>query len=194
MVADGKRTLAVIGDRVNHFIPNPTFDPIIVPGCLDLLFRGEIPEGVDPASLMKVDRLAEHPEYQNRDARVKVMDTQEHRDGVHAADVRLRCRGGLEARHRGDDGVGACIQPVARRGLGLRPTRSPDHRGADHLAGRPRKGRRGGRIRAGARRQDGAGAARAGAGCGQAAVVGRSASTTRCGRGWPRPAFRWAST
>jgi len=76
MVADGKRTLAVIGDRVNHFIPNPTFDPIIVPGCLDLLFRGEIPEDVDPASLMKVERLAEHPEYQNRDARVTVMDTQ----------------------------------------------------------------------------------------------------------------------
>jgi predicted TIM-barrel fold metal-dependent hydrolase len=76
MVADGKRTLAVIGDRVNHFIPNPTFDPIIVPGCLDVLFRGEIPEGVDPASLMKVERLAEHPEYQNRDARVTVMDAQ----------------------------------------------------------------------------------------------------------------------
>src|SRR5258708_6422752 len=77
MDADGKRTLAVIGDRVNHFIPNPTFDPIIVPGCLDLLFRGEIPEGVDPASLMKVERLAEHPEYQNRDARIAVMDTQD---------------------------------------------------------------------------------------------------------------------
>src|SRR5258708_13611018 len=76
MDADGKRTLAVIGDRVNHFIPNPTFDPIIVPGCLDLLFRGEIPEGVDPASLMKVERLAQHPEYQNRDARITVVDTQ----------------------------------------------------------------------------------------------------------------------
>jgi predicted TIM-barrel fold metal-dependent hydrolase len=76
MLNDGKRTQAVIGDRVNHFIPNPTFDPIIVPGCLDLLFRGEIPEGVDPASLMKVERLAEHPEYQNRDARVTVMDSQ----------------------------------------------------------------------------------------------------------------------
>ncbi|MGV0791702.1 amidohydrolase family protein [Mycolicibacterium sp. XJ1819] len=76
MVTHGKRTLAVIGDRVNHFIPNPTFDPIIVPGCLDLLFRGEIPEGVDPASLMQVERLAEHPEYQNRDARVDVMNRQ----------------------------------------------------------------------------------------------------------------------
>lgn len=77
MVTHGKRTLAVIGGRVNHFVPNPTFDPIIVPGCLDLLFRGEIPEGVDPASLMKVERLAEHPEYQKRDARIEVMDTQD---------------------------------------------------------------------------------------------------------------------
>lgn len=77
MVNEGKRTWAVIGDRINHFIPNPTFDPIIVPGCLDLLFRGEIPEGVDPASLMKVERLADHPEYQNRDARIAVMDTQD---------------------------------------------------------------------------------------------------------------------
>ena len=76
MVAEGKRTLAVIGDRVNHFIPNPTFDPIIVPGCLDLLFRGVIPDGIDPASLMKVERLTEHPEYQNRDARIEVLDTQ----------------------------------------------------------------------------------------------------------------------
>ena len=76
MYSDGRHTQAIIGDRVNRFIPNPTFDPIIVPGCLDLLFRGEIPEGVDPASLMKVERLAEHPEYQNRDARIRVMDTQ----------------------------------------------------------------------------------------------------------------------
>lgn len=77
MLTDGKRTWSVIGDRVNHFIPNPTFDPIIVPGCLDLLFRGEIPEGVDPASLMKVERMAQHPEYQNRDARVTVMNAQD---------------------------------------------------------------------------------------------------------------------
>ncbi|HYB36553.1 MAG TPA: amidohydrolase family protein [Mycobacterium sp.] len=76
MVSDGKHTLAIIGDRVNRFIPNPTFDPIIVPGCLDLLFRGEIPEGVDPASLMKVEELELSPEYQNRDARVAVVESQ----------------------------------------------------------------------------------------------------------------------
>jgi predicted TIM-barrel fold metal-dependent hydrolase len=77
MFSDGRHTQAIIGDQVNRFVPNPTFDPIIVPGCLDLLFRGTIPEGVDPASLMKVERLGEHPEYQNRDARVGVMDTQD---------------------------------------------------------------------------------------------------------------------
>jgi predicted TIM-barrel fold metal-dependent hydrolase len=77
MVSEGKRITAVIGDTVNRFIANPTFDPIIKPGCLDLMFRGEIPEGVDPASLMQVERMAEHPEYQNRDARVTVMDTQD---------------------------------------------------------------------------------------------------------------------
>src|ERR1700744_800363 len=76
MIQDGKRTLAVMGERVNHFIPNPPFDPIIEPGCLDLLFRGVIPEGVNPASLMKVDRMADHPEYQNRDARIAIMDKQ----------------------------------------------------------------------------------------------------------------------
>ncbi|MGX1809180.1 amidohydrolase family protein [Nocardia sp. NPDC055321] len=76
MLNDGKRTQAVIGGKVNSFVPNPTFDPIIEPGCLDLLFRGEVPEGVDPGSLLKVDRLPDHPEYQNRDARVRVLDRQ----------------------------------------------------------------------------------------------------------------------
>lgn len=76
MYSDGRHTQAIIGDRVNRFIPNPTFDPIIVPGCLDLLFRGEIPEGVDPASLMQVEKLDLRPEYQDRDARVAVIDSQ----------------------------------------------------------------------------------------------------------------------
>src|ERR1700753_3307458 len=74
--SDGKHTQAVIGDRVNRFIPNPTFDPITARGCQHLLVRGEIPASADPASLMKVDRLEAHPEYQNRDARITVMDPQ----------------------------------------------------------------------------------------------------------------------
>lgn len=71
---EGKRVELVIGGRVNRFIPNPTFNPIIVPGCLDLLFRGKIPEGVSPAELMKVEPL--RSEYRDRDARVAVMDAQ----------------------------------------------------------------------------------------------------------------------
>lgn len=73
-VQDGKRVELIIGGRLNRFIPNPTFDPIIVPGCLDPLFRGQIPEGVDPRSLMQTEPL--RAEYQDREQRVRVMDDQ----------------------------------------------------------------------------------------------------------------------
>jgi predicted TIM-barrel fold metal-dependent hydrolase len=73
-VQDGKRVQLLMGGRVNRFIPNPTFDPIIVPGCLDAQFRGQIPEGVDPRSLMKVEPL--RAEYRDRDQRVAVVERQ----------------------------------------------------------------------------------------------------------------------
>jgi len=73
-VQSGKRVEVLIGDRVNRFIPNPTFDPIIVPGCLDLFFRGQTPDGADRAQLMKVEPLRK--EYRERDARVAVMEEQ----------------------------------------------------------------------------------------------------------------------
>jgi predicted TIM-barrel fold metal-dependent hydrolase len=74
MVQQGKRTLALMGDQVNHFIPNPGFDPIIVPGCLDPLFRGQVPEGVDPRTLMQVEPI--RPEYRDHDVRVRVLEDQ----------------------------------------------------------------------------------------------------------------------
>jgi predicted TIM-barrel fold metal-dependent hydrolase len=64
----------VIGDRVNYFIPNPTFDPVIEPGCLDLMFRGQVPEGVDPVSMRRIEPI--HPEYRDRSVRLGVMDAQ----------------------------------------------------------------------------------------------------------------------
>jgi predicted TIM-barrel fold metal-dependent hydrolase len=73
-VQEGRRVQLLIGGKVNRFIPNPTFDPIIVPGCLDPLFRGQIPEGVDPRSLMQVEPL--RAEYRDRDRRIEVMDEQ----------------------------------------------------------------------------------------------------------------------
>jgi predicted TIM-barrel fold metal-dependent hydrolase len=74
-VQDGKRVKLLVGGKVNRFVPNPTFDPIIVPGCLDPLFRGQIPEGVDPRTLMQTEPL--RPEYQDRTRRLAVMDQQD---------------------------------------------------------------------------------------------------------------------
>src|SRR4051794_37245835 len=73
-VQDGKRVQLLVGGKINHFVPNPTFDPIIVPGCLDPLFRGQIPEGVDPRTLMQTEPM--HAEYRNRDERVAVIEAQ----------------------------------------------------------------------------------------------------------------------
>ena len=73
-VQDGKRVLLLMGGKLNSFVPNPTFNPIIVPGCLDALFRGQIPEGVDPRTIMKVEPL--RAEYQHRDQRLAIMDEQ----------------------------------------------------------------------------------------------------------------------
>jgi predicted TIM-barrel fold metal-dependent hydrolase len=73
-VQSGKHVELLLGGTVNRFVPNPTFDPIIVPGCMDPLFRGQIPEGVDPRSLLQVEPL--RSEYQNRDRRLATMDEQ----------------------------------------------------------------------------------------------------------------------
>jgi predicted TIM-barrel fold metal-dependent hydrolase len=71
VVQQGKRVKLLVGGKVNRFIPNPTFDPIVVPGCLDPLFRGQIPEGVDPRTLMQVEPL--RPEYRDRDQRADLV-------------------------------------------------------------------------------------------------------------------------
>jgi predicted TIM-barrel fold metal-dependent hydrolase len=64
----------LVGGRINRFVPNPTFDPIVVPGCLDAFFRGQVPDGVDPSRLMQLEPLRD--EYQNRERRLKVMEQQ----------------------------------------------------------------------------------------------------------------------
>ncbi|GAA0998135.1 amidohydrolase family protein [Acrocarpospora macrocephala] len=74
VIKRGTHTELLAGGRLFEFVPNPTFDPIIVPGCLDLLFRGQIPDGVDPRSLTKVQPL--NPAFQDRDLRVEVLEAQ----------------------------------------------------------------------------------------------------------------------
>jgi predicted TIM-barrel fold metal-dependent hydrolase len=74
LLREGKRVYVLVADKVNRFIPNPTFDPVIVPGCTELLFRGQIPDGVEPKSLSAVEPI--HSEYRDRDSRLEVLDEQ----------------------------------------------------------------------------------------------------------------------
>src|SRR5262245_44484890 len=51
----------VFDRRVYDYIPNPTFDPVAVAGALDR---------------SKVEPIANHPEYRDRDARIQMFDQQ----------------------------------------------------------------------------------------------------------------------
>jgi predicted TIM-barrel fold metal-dependent hydrolase len=74
-VSRGTHTDLLAGGRLFEFIPNPTFDPVIVPGAIDLWFRGETPDGTDPRSLLKkVEPL--HAAYRDPSERLAVMDKQ----------------------------------------------------------------------------------------------------------------------
>ena len=75
-VIDGKKRL-LVGGSVNRFIPNPTWDPVAKPGSLQAYFRGRNGEGVDVKTMFgELDPLSSRPEYQDRDARLRVMDEQ----------------------------------------------------------------------------------------------------------------------
>lgn len=71
------RQHVVVGGKVWDFIPNPTFDPVAVPGALDR---------------RKVEPLADHPEYQDRDARLATFD----RQGIEASLMFPTMASGLE--------------------------------------------------------------------------------------------------
>ncbi len=71
---DGRKRL-LVGGRVNRFIPNPRFDPVAKPGCLDEFFRGRNPKGEDISKLFG-DLEPIRREYRERDARLARMDQQ----------------------------------------------------------------------------------------------------------------------
>jgi predicted TIM-barrel fold metal-dependent hydrolase len=71
----GGRQRLLVGGRLNRFIPNPTFDPVARPGCLDEFFRGRNPEAADMRTLFgRLDAI--HPSYRDPAERVLVMDEQ----------------------------------------------------------------------------------------------------------------------
>jgi len=69
------RKCLLVGGKVNRFIPNPTFDPVAKPGCLDDYFRGRNPEGKSIREIFG-DLEPINPAYRDRDARLALMDTQ----------------------------------------------------------------------------------------------------------------------
>ena len=69
------RECLLVGGKVNKFIPNPTFDPVAKPGCLDEYFRGRNPDGKSIRDIFG-DLEPINPAYRKRDARLKLMDTQ----------------------------------------------------------------------------------------------------------------------
>jgi predicted TIM-barrel fold metal-dependent hydrolase len=66
----------ILAGKVFDYLPNPTFDPIAVAGCLLDVFKGEKPMLEHKNSAYQFEPLADRPEYQRRDPRVVRMDEQ----------------------------------------------------------------------------------------------------------------------
>src|SRR6478609_8254487 len=75
---DGKKRM-VVDNKIFRFIPNPTFDPVARPGCLDDYFRGKQAGDDIRAAFGELEPI--NPAYREPEARVKLMDTQ----GIQAA-------------------------------------------------------------------------------------------------------------
>ena len=71
---NGRKRL-LVGGVVNRFIPNPTFDPVARPGCLDQYYRGNNPDGASIKDAFG-DLEPIRPEYRDRDKRLVLMDEQ----------------------------------------------------------------------------------------------------------------------
>jgi predicted TIM-barrel fold metal-dependent hydrolase len=69
----GKERL-LVGGKVQRFIANPTFDPVARPGCLDDYHRGRTHHSDIREAFGALEPLS--PAYQNREARLAVMDSQ----------------------------------------------------------------------------------------------------------------------
>jgi predicted TIM-barrel fold metal-dependent hydrolase len=65
----------VIDNKVFRFIPNPTFDPVARPGCLDEYFRGKRAGDDIRAAFGELEPIS--AAYRDPAARVKVMDEQD---------------------------------------------------------------------------------------------------------------------
>ncbi len=68
------RTRLLVGGKVNRFIPNPRFDPVARPGCLDEYFRGRSPANDIRGAFGDLEPIRD--EYRDPAARLAVLDRQ----------------------------------------------------------------------------------------------------------------------
>jgi predicted TIM-barrel fold metal-dependent hydrolase len=67
----------VLDGKIFDFLPNPTFDPIAVAGCLLEVFAGESTMVEHQNKAYTFEPLATRPEYQRREPRIRRMDEQD---------------------------------------------------------------------------------------------------------------------
>ncbi len=70
---EGHRTL-LINNRLVTVVPNPTYDPVGVPGTLETYFRCANHDGLEMRDMIEMQPI--QPEYRDRDARIARLDEQ----------------------------------------------------------------------------------------------------------------------
>ena len=70
---DGRR-LVLVGDRLLSIVPNPTYDPVGVPGSLEVYFRAQNHEGKEIRDIIEMAPIP--PAARDRVARVAKLDEQ----------------------------------------------------------------------------------------------------------------------
>ncbi len=70
---DDKQRL-LVGGKICRFIPNPTFDPVARPGCLDDYFRGKSAADDIRSAFGELEPIS--PAYRQPEARLEVLDRQ----------------------------------------------------------------------------------------------------------------------
>jgi len=68
------RTRLLVGGKVNRFIPNPQFDPVARPGCLDDYFRGKSSAADLRQAFGELEPI--HPGYREPEPRIELLDAQ----------------------------------------------------------------------------------------------------------------------
>jgi predicted TIM-barrel fold metal-dependent hydrolase len=71
----GGKQRMIVDNKIFRFIPNPTFDPVARPGCLDDYFRGKVAGDDIRAAFGALEPI--NPAYRHPDARVELMDKQQ---------------------------------------------------------------------------------------------------------------------